>query len=269
MVLHPLHSSFAVEVDDFDPAFEPSSSQLHELRSALDHHHLLVFRLNSPLPPERQVKITSWFGSLVPTGENGRYWTVLDNTQNASGREPLRFHSDLTFTEAPFEAIALHALAIPEGGTSTVFASGVDAWQRLGQERQVELATKTVRHCLPATDLFGEGWPDFIADQPLRLIHPRTGQPVLFVTEEHARRIHELPEEQSDKVLDELFTALYAPECVYEHHWRPYDLVLWDNLALQHSRPAAAEPGDGARVMQRTVLGTKTFQELMAQARPG
>ena len=31
-------------------------------------------------------------------------------------------------------------------------------------------------------------------------------------------------------------TYLYRPENIFTHAWRPGDLVLWDNLALQHGR---------------------------------
>ena len=61
------------------------------------------------------------------------------------------------------------------------------------------------------------GWPDFEAEHPVRLLHPRTGEPVLFVTEHHAERILELDEGRSREVLDRLFETLYAPDARYEH----------------------------------------------------
>jgi taurine dioxygenase len=46
---------------------------------------------------------------------------------------------------------------------------------------------------------------------------------------------------------------LYAPGNRYEHHWEPGDLVVWDNVGLQHARGAV---GRGApRTLRRIVIG--------------
>jgi alpha-ketoglutarate-dependent taurine dioxygenase len=68
-------------------------------------------------------------------------------------------------------------------------------------------------------------------------VHPRTGRTILYVTQGMTREIMELPSEQSEDLLEELFAHLYAPEQVYEHEWRKNDLVIWDNLATHHARP--------------------------------
>ncbi len=266
MRFRALHPDMGVVVEDFDLQSEPGEPQLRLLRSAYEQHHMLLFRPGRALPPERQVTIAGWFGELLAAGDDGSYSTLMSN-DSAIGEAPLRFHSDLTFTDSPFDAICLHALELPPQGTTTSFASGVASWARLAPETQRQLAGKTVRHRLPATQEFGDDWPDFCADQPLCLPHPRSGQPVLFVTEEHAERIHGLPAGESARVLDALFAELYAPAHVYEHQWQPYDLLLWDNLALQHARTRRASPEAGARVLQRVMLGRKTFQEALASQR--
>ena len=47
---------------------------------------------------------------------------------------------------------------------------------------------------------------------------------------------------------------------MYEHHWRNGDLVIWDNVALQHARPPIA---DGTRrTLRRVVCGTP-YQHLI------
>jgi alpha-ketoglutarate-dependent taurine dioxygenase len=37
-----------------------------------------------------------------------------------------------------------------------------------------------------------------------------------------------------------------VPENEYVHQWRPHDVLIWDNLALQHGRPTkvSKEPRD-------------------------
>ena len=61
-------------------------------------------------------------------------------------------------------------------------------------------------------------------------------------------RILGMPRANSDALLEELYSALYDPAHVYEHVWHPGDLVIWDNLIVQHARP---EPNDRARTLRR------------------
>jgi taurine dioxygenase len=111
------------------------------------------------------------------------------------------------------------------------------------------------------------GDPELVADHPVRLIHPRTGQPLLFVTQLHAHRIHQLDADQSDRLLARLFGHMYAPERVYEHRWRPHDFLLWDNLAIQHARPKTAELSDGVRSLQRVTISDSPLSEIIDRAR--
>ena len=45
---------------------------------------------------------------------------------------------------------------------------------------------------------------------------------------------------------------MYAPDNVYEHTWQVGDLLVWDNLALQHARDAV----NGRRTLRRVPVGT-------------
>src|SRR3546814_15693160 len=40
----------------------------------------------------------------------------------------------------------------------------------------------------------------------------------------------------SDLLLDELASYVDNEELIYCHNWRPGDLLIWDNRALQHAR---------------------------------
>ncbi len=101
----------------------------------------------------------------------------------------------------------------------------------------------------------------------MRERHPRTGRPILLVTEHHADRILEMDEARSREVLDGLFEVLYAPEARYEHAWHLDDLLIWDNLAIQHARTERSDPAEGKRALQRVALAEKGLPELIERAR--
>jgi len=93
--------------------------------------------------------------------------------------------------------------------------------------------------------------------------HPVTGEAILYVSEMQTARIGSLPPELSEALLQELFGYLYAPAKVYEHRWRNGDVVIWDNLALQHSRPDLT--GCVPRRLQRVAVADKSFFDLCPQ----
>jgi taurine dioxygenase len=266
------------EVFDFDVLAPTPAEDIEELKGALDEYQLLLFRDGRLIPPDRQVEMTGWFGPPADNAGTGRLWSVLHNDDDA-GRRKLPFHSDFTYTDSPIKIISLHAIELPAGGSSTSFASGAHAWVTLPPDRQHLLEGMTLRHRHIST--IGAGASpqssdqpahplqppkEFVAEHPVCLVHPRTGQPVLLVTEYHAERIREVDQEESDRLLGEILAHMYEPENVYVHRWELYDFLIWDNLALQHARQDEAEIADGARAMQRVALNEVTYPELIARA---
>jgi alpha-ketoglutarate-dependent taurine dioxygenase len=62
-----------------------------------------------------------------------------------------------------------------------------------------------------------------------------------------------MPYEESRRLLDDLLAHATRPELVYQHRWRQWDLVMWDNRCTLHR----GRPWDAAshkRVMRRTTV---------------
>ncbi len=264
MRIRRLHPDFGAEILDVD-ILNTGPDEVEELRAAFLEHQLLLFRGQGRTPPERQVEIASWFGPLVSETPTGEFWNVLHNKEYG-GRIRLKFHCDHSYTDSPVKGISLHAIELPDGPTATAYVSNINAWARLSPERQALLAPMTLRH-RHVSENKAFDWPEFISEHPVRWLHPKSGRPVLFVTEDHANRILELDQDASDRMIAELFAEIYALERIYRHEWRLHDLMVWDNLAIQHARPEMADPGKGARAMQRVSLNEVPFAELLARAR--
>ena len=93
---------------------------------------------------------------------------------------------------------------------------------------------------------------------PIVRPHPVTGRTLLYVSEQQAQEIVELPGPEGLELLDSLFAHLYADANVIEHTWHDGDLAAWDNFAVQHGRPNVSHDGP-MRTLRRTVvpLGSK------------
>jgi taurine dioxygenase len=76
------------------------------------------------------------------------------------------------------------------------------------------------------------------AVHPVAYRHPDSGATLLYVCEFFTSHIEGLPLDESEALLEELFEHIRRPEHVHEHAWHEGDLIVWDNIAVQHGRPS-------------------------------
>jgi taurine dioxygenase len=94
---------------------------------------------------------------------------------------------------------------------------------------------------------------------PLFLTHPITGRNVLYANPGYTVRINELPQHESDAMLEYLFAFQLEPRFRYTHTWTENDLLVWDHLGTIHRAIADYGP-DEIRLMRRCqVMATKVF----------
>lgn len=232
-----------------------------------DRHKLLVFR-NQHLSEQDQVRLLRNFGRVLES--NGEYREI--SSDGALGAGPLTWHSDLAFTEEPYKIISLHAVAVNDGQSWTAFANGVEAARTLPADLLRKVAAReavTVIAPIQSHRVVHYGSPTDIAHQvrPVLWPHPRTGEPILYVSDMQTTRVVGMEQADSDATLAALFDQLYAPDRVYTHRWNNGDLVIWDNIALQHSRGDLT--GMTPRKLQRIVIADKSFFDLLPQFQVG
>ncbi len=266
-----LPGSIGVEVEGVDLrgmadfAAGWTTSHIDQLRRALEERHLLVVR-GGVLSGEEQVAFVARFGPLCV--ERG-LWGYVSNVREGGivPEGPLLFHSDFAFTPFPVRAISLHAIDLPAGGTSTLFADAVRAAACLPADLRSRLVGRRVLNLydLRLPDDRPHRASDADAGSPRCAVpvlgrHPGSGHEVVCANELHSDHIVGLPEGESRALLDDLFGVLYDPAHVYEHRWRSGDLLLWDNVALHHGRRDV--PRREARTLQRVTIGPYTPGEL-------
>ncbi len=236
------------------------------LRSLLNRHRLLVFRDQALTHPE-QIAMMEAIGPVLHAPD-GVGFISTDKTKGGLGTGELAFHADLVFTSHPFWAICLQAVDVIDGATSTRFADAVRAYRQLPDALRQRIDSVDVLSAMPV-DMGGDqlehdvppGMPQHT--WPAVIEHPRSGDRLLFVNQQHAAHAVGLPRSESAALLREVFTYLYAEDNVYEHIWHRGDLVLWDNYALHHARGNLQSRGP--RTLQRVVVAPKSFFDLCPQ----
>jgi taurine dioxygenase len=235
------------------------------LRSLFRDHQLLVFRDQAALSRAQQERVAGLLGPIIDPSEDIAVVST-DSTIGALGTAPLAFHSDLSFIPETALALSLYAVDLTDDISSTRFASNLRAYRQMPQQMRDRVSALRVTHRLgyvPSGMQRSVQDPE-IATAPSTtrsgiIPHPTTGAPLLFVEEGHLAGLTGIPDEEIDELLIDVNRIQYGPDNVYEHVWRRGDLLIWDNVALQHAR--ADMSGVGRRILQRVTVGTSTLTQ--------
>lgn len=246
-------------LEPFGYAVELSTAALSPRQAEdLRHHYrrdgLLVVRGLS-LSHEQQIAFCRHFG---PVHESPSENFIVSNVEadGLLGTRELLWHSDVPYLPEPYLGASLHALKVDADAVGTRFASGYRAYENLPDElrRRVEgMKALHVRERVfdrpnRLTDMV-EG--DMCTVHDIVRANPETGRKYLFVNQAWTALIIGLAQADSDALHEEMNRHFYADGEIYEHRWTEGDLVLWDNLAVQHARGAA---GTGVRTLQRVTI---------------
>jgi taurine dioxygenase len=252
---------------------------LHDLSAPLslgeaDHFvrllwaHGLVLARGQRLTMDRQRELCGLAGPiLLRAGETG----IMSNAGGEASATELSWHADAAYTHAPFDALSLHALDVVADASSTRFVSAERGWETMPAQLQAALEGKVVEMISPAFDALGGRTCDRRdpvalkrGEMPAVYRNPHTGRDCIWPSELQAARVLGMAWAPSRDLLNAVFAHLYQPAHVHEHRWRNGDLVIWDNIALQHMRGSLRECG--TRVLQRVIVGTEGVAPHIVQA---
>jgi taurine dioxygenase len=281
---------FAAEISGVDLSAPLDDDTFAQVSKAFFDNEVVVFR-NQRLTPAQQIAFTRRFGPLeAHVRKESRLAAhdeifVLSNKVDAQGKaigaqDAGRYwHSDLSYKREPSMLSALYAVEIPvKDGVAlgnTYFASTTAAYDDLpaelkarvgrlrnvhsyreyrlknyaAQQDEARRGIRTVQEFAPTPEQLASV-PDM--EVPVVRIHPVTGRKCLFVNEGHTSHLTGMSRSESDALLAELYAHITQPEFVYGHSWREGDLLMWDNIAVQHKATFDYDPLP--RLMYRTTV---------------
>ena len=267
-----LGKQLGAEISGVDLSQKLDEGTFAAISDAFFEHQVVVFR-DQRLTPSQQIAFTRRFGELEHHVrkehclESYPEILVVSNVLDARGtalgvQDAGRFwHSDLSYKQVPSLLSALYALEVPvKDGVvlgATGFASTTAAYEALPEELKRRLQDlrnvhsyrfyraknvqaqkdeqarggRVVQEHAPSEAQL-KSVPD--VEVPIVRSHPVTGRKGLFINEAHTSCIVGLAEEESAALLAQLCSHIVKPEFRYEHHWRAGDLLMWDNVAVQH-----------------------------------
>jgi taurine dioxygenase len=258
------------------PLAAPFGARLHiapgtpvdggELRALFREHELLLIR-GQEISAAQQREILSHLGRIEPNPDGTPMEMEVTNQhdQTTAPEGELIFHYDYAYDPAPITAISMYGLLVAEDVTPTLFASSSRVLERLPDALRERLRGIEAAHACFLTPWGGKGeravmpdplipraepgWgPDHYWAHHPAIWHNEAGVESLFLCIQHTDCLLGMPRDESDALLETLYGYLYDPAHVYEHRWEPHDMVIWDNITVQHARP---EPRPAPRTLRR------------------
>ncbi len=261
MDISPLHPLFVGDVTGLDLRNGIDAARLAELTTAIDTYGVLVLR-GQALDDDAQIRFSALFGVLETTrrahrpdhklrldihvsdisnlDETGKILDANDSRLMSSLANRL-WHTDSSFKRVPARYSILSARTLPSAGGETEFADMRTAYDDLGDARKTEIADYVCEHSI-FNSRATIGFTDFTEEEyaglppvPQVLVRtlPGSRRKCLYLAS-HADGIHGLPRPEAKMLLLDLMEHATQRKYVYTHHWRPGDVVMWDNRCTMH-----------------------------------
>lgn len=236
-------------------------------------------------PSVRRIGNLHDFGGLFHAnfGHAGYHWHMDGNFVPRKNTIPL---SDGVPKESTIPPLLTFLYAvIPAEGADTVFASGINNYDRLTKEQQtlaenlrVVLSNKFrsgngfcfdysnglrmapsglklqngITSERPATWTLSERTVDLVS------IDPKSGKKMILLTAVSVDHVitkdgRKFDEQQSRDILEELLTPGTNPEIRYSHPWQEGDLLIWNNASVMHTASPASHYKGKPRSMWQVV----------------
>jgi len=288
LTIEPTGAVLGATVRGIDLAQRLSERDLGQILLALGNHGVLRFP-DQHLDLGELKRFSEQFGEIQGPATRERDATnpypeidILSNLKEdghyiGSPDAGQDWHTDMTYRAVPGFVNVLYGVRIPQrdgkplGGTE--FSNMRRAYDELPAAIKTRLDGMTATHNIekfwehmrrahnsprpPMTDEQRRRRPP--VSHPVFLTHPITGKKVLYCNPGFAERINELPERESEEMLEYLFAHQLQSQFRYTNMWAENDLLVWDHLGTLHRAIADYGPEEIRLIRRCQVMATKVF----------
>jgi taurine dioxygenase len=271
ITLKPLSSAIGAEIGNVDISEELPEKVVGEIRQALLEYLVVFFRDQDLSDPKRHRRFTKYFGDLFihpnfNLGQSNPEMVYLTRKPGDTAAAGERWHADTTMMENPPMGAILYALEVPDWGGDTLFANQYMAFENLSKGMKKFLMKLKAVHndsrvAGPGAGLNSrratkvredENWILTESAHPVVRTHPETKKRSLFVNCIYVHHFEGMSVEESQDLLQFLYTESTRPEYSCRFRWKNNSVAFWDNRCVQHL--AIHDNHFSTRRMQRTQI---------------
>lgn len=274
-------NGFAAEITGIDISQPLDDKSVQAIQKAIDDYAVVIFR-GQKLDDETQANFARHFGEpeesprFIRSDNKHRIQSKvisdvsnLDENNNVRARDDRRrlekmrnmvWHSDASFRSIPGALSMLFAYVVPPTGGETEFADLRAAYDALSDEMKETIEDLTLEHEYMHSGR-QLGFPSVVKEEEDKLPPAQhrlvrrllaSGRKTLYMGA-HATHVVGWPVPEGRVLIMDLTEHATQPRFVYQHHWKPGDLVIWNNRCTLHRgrRYKDSEARDLRRVTTR------------------
>ena len=270
----PLTKHIGAEIRGIDLARPADAATAAALKELWLSHVILVFR-GQNLSQTDLLRVTGYFGKLGALARPKEFQPpgfgrLLDNVMLISNirenGEPIgalpdgemMFHHDMLHAKVPHKGTCLYSVEVPARGGNTLFANCYTAYETMPAALREALEGRKAFHHYNYGSVQkgdGKGVAAFAESvHPVFRTHEETGRKAVYVNRLMTERVVDLAPEESARLLAQVFDHSENSAWVYEHAWRPGDLIVWDNRCSMHARTDFS-PSERRLLLRTTIEG--------------
>ena len=179
------------------------------------------------------------------------------NPIGSLGDGEMWFHTDKCYVEKPHRASFLYAVEIPLSGGHTKFASLYNGYDCLPCSLRQKLEGRKVLQMYDYTKIEPGNLNQPLENllhhwQPVFVTNPDTRRKAVYINRLMSVRVEGYSDDESRALINAVADIVEAPKNIYEHAWKPGDIIIWDNLSCLHAR--TDWPREQARTLRRVTI---------------
>jgi taurine dioxygenase len=278
----PLTGAIGADIAGVDLSQPLTDAEFEVIHGAWLQHLVLRFR-GQTLDKELLLAFSRRFGKLdkAPINPTGKNWiegygelAVMSNIKQdgkpigSLGDGEAVWHTDMSYQDITPSAALLYGVeVVQKDGGETGFTSMYRAYELMPDDLKQAIAGRQIKHdaSYNSAGQLRKGFKEVTdpreapgAVHPIVIRHPVTGRKALFLGRRPHAYVVGLPLEESEALLDRLWT--YALDHANREHWfqkwKVGDLLLWDNRCTMHMR-TAFDPAERRYLMRTTIIDGK------------
>ena len=255
----PSGGPMAADIEGCDLSTPLDAQTFKQIEQAWFDHQVLRFR-SQQLDDTALTAFSRYFGVLdkAPIAASGApprpehpEIAVISNVvekgkaKGSLGNSELVWHQDMSYNDLPPKGSLLYGLEVPPTGGETLFHSLYAAYDALPKALQTRLATLACKHDATrnSSGQLRRGYDEHYSNDarpgaihPMVTRHPGSGRLALCIGRRPNAWIIGLSDDESDALLDEVWSYVESAGPHWAQDWQPGDVVLWDNRCVLHRR---------------------------------
>jgi len=264
-----LSGALGAEVSGID--LKDSSEKNFKIINNFLLKHKVIFFRNQKITSEEQLALAKCFGPLekhIYVKGRKEYPEIVRIIKGPNEKHQWgeTWHTDVSYNVKPTKVIILRSIKVPPVGGDTMYSNMEIAWETLDENIKNKIKNKKALHSSLGAAAFVEKYEkmqgngnidEYSNSHPIVRTHPETGKKILYVNSMYTKKIFDMEEKESNKILKNIFEHQERLDFTCRFQWTENAIAIWDNRSVLHQGLTDFFPGRGLgheRIMDRIAI---------------